>query len=333
MTRRFAVSVAAASLCVVPAVASAQGEALGDRRAAPSEAVAGRPPSPASGAASGEVADAVSFEVGAGLEYDSNVAILELDAQTGAGDAAASLEFGVAYDRPADAKLDFGAGYNFSDTAHEDFSEFDVRIHRASANASYDLGRFDVGATLQHADAELDGAEFMTLTQLSPYLSRLVGRRLFLRFAYADTHKDFADNPARNAATDSFSSDAYVFVNGLKTYLVFGHRYDDEDARAAELDYTGQRFGVQLSQRFSAGAREITLRAHLRAESRDYRSVTPSLGEVRRDDRRELGAVADIPLGPRVLARIGVRRADNESNLAGVDFAETVVSISFNATL
>ena len=330
MTRLFAIL--AASLCAVPAVGSAQGEVIGDGGGA-SEAAAGRPPSPASGAASGDSANAVSFEVGAGLEYDSNVAVLELDASTGAGDAAALLDFGVAYDRPGNAKLDFGAGYNFSESAHEDFKAFDVRIHRGSANMSYDLGRFDIGATLQYADAELDGNEFLALTQLSPYLSGLVGRRLFLRFAYLDSDKDFADNPARDAATGSFSSDAYVFINGLKTYLVFGHRYDDEDAGFDELDYTSQRFGVQLSQRFTVRAREITLKTHVRAESRDYRAVTPSIGEIRRDDRLELGLVAEIPVGQRIVTRVAIRRADNESNLPSVNFAETVASVAFSAKL
>ena len=332
MTQPFTILVVAASLCAVPAVGSAQGEVIGDGGGA-SEAAAGRPPSPASGAASGEVADAVSFEVGAGLEYDSNVAVLELDASTSASDAAALLDFGVAYDRSGNAKLDFGAGYNFSETAHEDFKAFDVRIHRGSANMSYDLGRFDIGATLQYADAELDGTDFLALTQLSPYLSGLVGRRLFLRFAYLDSDKDFADNPARDAATGSFSSDAYVFINGLKTYLVFGHRYDDEDAGFDELDYTGQRFGVQLSQRFMARGREITLKTHVRAESRDYRAVTPSIGELRRDDRLELGIVVEIPVGQRVVTRVSLRHADNESNLPSVSFAETVASVAFSAKL
>jgi hypothetical protein len=90
---------------------------------------------------------------------------------------------------------------------------------------------------------------------------------------------------------------------------------------------------VQLSQRFGLSAREITLKMHLRAESRDYRAVTPSIGELRRDDRRELGLVAEIPVGRRVVARIGIRRADNESNLSSVDFAETVASVAFSATL
>jgi hypothetical protein len=333
MNRRFAVLVVAASLCAVPAVGSAQRERLGDDSSSASEAAAGRPPTPAGGAPSGDSADAVSFEIGAGLEYDSNVAVLELDASTGAGDAAAAFQFGAAYDRPGDTKLDFGGGYNFSETAHDDFSAFDVRIHRASARMAYDLGRFDVGATLQHADAALDGSDFMTLTQLSPYLSRLIGQRLFLRFAYGDTDKDFAADEERAATTSSLSSDAYVFVNGLKTYLVFGHRYDDEDAAAAELDYTGQRLAFQISQRFRAGTRDITLRTYLRGESRDYRAVTASIGTPRRDDRGEIEVLAEIPVGQRVLTRIGIKRADNESNLPSVDFAETVVSVEFTATL
>ena len=107
----------------------------------------------------------------------------------------------------------------------------------------------------------------------------------------------------------------------------------DEDAGFDELDYTGQRLGIQLSQRFTARSREITLKTELRAESRDYRAVTPSIGELRRDNRRQLGLTVEIPAGQRVVMRIAIRRADNESNLASVDFAETVGSIAFGAKL
>jgi hypothetical protein len=318
-------------LLVAAWLSAAQAQVAGEDEAGASEAAAARVDTPAP--AAGGDADAVTFELGAGFEHDSNVAVLELDASADAGDAAALLEFGVAYDRAAEAKLDFGAGYNFSESAHEDFSAFDVRIHRGSARMSYDFGRLDLGATLQHAYAELDGAEFLTLTQLSPYLSRLVGQRLFLRFAYADTEKDFAGNPARDATASSLSSDAYVFVNGLNTYLVFGHRYDDEDAVDAEFDYTGRRLSLQLSQRFAMRARELTLRTYLRLEERDYREVTESIAALRRDERRELETVAEIAVGRRVLARVGLKRAENESNLPAVDFAETVLSVGFSATL
>src|SRR5687767_3080433 len=221
------------------------GQGAGDAGARP-----GTPAATASNDRTAAESDAVSFELGASLEHDSEVAVLELDASADAGDAAALLEFGFTYARPTDAKLDFGAGYNFSETTHEDFSAFDVRIHRGSARTSYDLGRLDVGATLQHAHAELDGTEFLTLTQLSPYISRLVGQRLFLRFAYTSTDKHFTGNPGRDATTGALSSDAYVFVDGLNTYFVFGHRYDDEDAIDAEFDYSGHRLNFQLARRF-----------------------------------------------------------------------------------
>ena len=274
----------------------------------------------------------VSFEIGTGIEYDSNVAVLELDAAADAGDAAVLLDFGVNYDRASTGKFDVDAGYHFSETSHDDFGEFDVRIHRGSSTLRYDLGRTDVGATLQYALAELDGAEFLTLAQASPYVSQLVGKRLFLRFAYANTDKDFAGNAARNARADGLSADAYVFLNGLTTYLAFGYRYDDEDAVDAQFDYAGRKWSAQLSQRFEAGMRTLTFKTYLRYEGRDYDSVTPSIGALRRDSRYQVEALLEVPVTERVLATVGYKRADNRSNLPSVDFAENVWSATFGAT-
>lgn len=274
---------------------------------------------------------AVSLTLGTGVEYDSNVAVLELDSSTDAGDRSLLLDFGVGYDKPNAGRFDVQAGYDFSQSLHDDFDSFDVRIHRGSGTLSYDLGRVDVGATLQHARAELDGTEFLTLQQVSPYVSKLVGRRLFLRFAYASTDKDFAGNPTRSANADALSADAYVFVDGLRTYFVFGYRRDDEDAVDAQFDYGGDVLRAQLAKRLMAGTRELTLRTSLRFESRDYDSPTPSIGSPRRDDRRQLEVSLDVPVGERTTAQVGYERADNASNLPSVDFAENVLSLKFRA--
>jgi hypothetical protein len=190
------------------------------------------------GADSGEESErAVTFELGSGLQYDSNVAVLELDTATNAGDAAASFNFGIGYDMPSSGRFDFRTGYNFSQTRHEDFDDFDVGIHRGSATLAWDLERLDTGASIQYAHAELDGEEFLVLEQFSPYIQQLMGERLFLRFALAHTEKTFAGNETRDAEAASLQSDAYVFLNGLTTYLVFGHRYNDEDAVDEQFDY------------------------------------------------------------------------------------------------
>jgi hypothetical protein len=274
----------------------------------------------------------VTFELGTGLEIDSNVAVLEIDSTSDAGDTAAVLDFGVGYDRPSQSAFDVKAGYDFTQSLHDDFSEFDVRIHRGSGTLSYDLGRIDVGANLQYALAELDGRDFLTLEQTSPYVSTLVGKRLFLRFAYAHSDKSFADNHARNATSDSVSGDAYVFIDGLKTYLVFGYHLDDEDALDRQFDYSGDKLNAQLSHRFMAGAREITFKTYLRHEARDYDAPTLSIGMPREDDRYQLETSAELPLTARVRARVGYKHADNRSNLPSVDFDENVYSVTFSAT-
>jgi Surface lipoprotein assembly modifier len=307
----------------VATVAAAQGDREIEDTDAPSAAPAD------SGA---DAARPLSFEVGTGLEYDSNVAVLDLDSTADAGDTAVLLELGVDYDSAADGPLDFQTGYHFSQSLHDDFDAFDVRIHRGSAAASYDLGRLDAGASLQHAQAELDGADFLTLTQVSPYVSRLLGKRLFLRFAYAHSDKDFAGRRERDATNDSLAADAYVFVNGLTTYVVFGYRYDDENAVDAQFDYAGHKLNAQLSKRISLGARELTSKTYLRYETRDYASPTPSINAERSDDRWQLETTLELPVGERVLARFSYKHSDNRSNLPSVDFDENVVSVGFAAT-
>lgn len=284
-------------------------------------------------AAPEEGENAVTFELGTGLEYDSNVAVLELDTSSNAGDAAALFDFGVGYDKPGDGRFDFRTGYNFSQSRHEDFDAFDVGIHRGSATLAWDLEQLDTGASFQYAHAELDGDEFLVLEQISPYIQKLMGERLFLRFALAHTQKAFAGNPGRDADAATLSSDAYVFLDGLTTYLVFGHRYNDEDAEDAQYDYTGHELKLQLNRRFMAGSRRLTLKSYLRYEGRDYSSPTVSIGERRRDDRYKLELRAELPLTDRILTTIGYEYADNESNLPALDFSENVFSVEFAAQL
>ena len=128
------------------------------------------------------------------------------------------------------------------------------------------------------------------------------------------------------------SGDAYVFLNGLKTYLVFGYHLDDEDALDPQFDYSGHKLNAQLSHRFMAGTREITLKTYLRYEARDYDAPTISIGAPREDDRYQLEASAEIPLTGRVRARVGYKHADNRSNLPSVDFDENVYSVTFDTT-
>jgi hypothetical protein len=288
---------------------------------------------PAIGLADDEASESpFTFEVGGGFEYDSNVALLELDTSANASDTKRLFDLGVGYDMPEKGRLDFSAGYSFSDSAHDEFDAFDVGIHRVSSTLSYDMGRVDAGVILQHAEAELDGNDFLTLTQISPYVSKLAGKRVFLRFAYADTDKDFAGNPGRAANSTGLSSDFYLFLDGVRTYLLFGIRHDDEDSIDPAFDYSGQKLRVQFSHRFPLDTRELTFKVGARSEHRDYENETPSIGNIRNDHRVQIEATVEIPLTERLTGRLEYKNVNNRSNLVNVDFREEVLAASLTAT-
>lgn len=272
-------------------------------------------------------------EISAGAEYDSNVAVLELDRSSGEDDTAAVLDLALDYRARPSERLRLKAGYDFSQSLYREFDEFDLRVHRGSADARYDLGALEAGAMLQYAAADLDGERFLALRQVSPYVSRLFGRHLLLRAAWIGTDKDFSDDPGRNSASDAWAADAYVLLDGVRTYFVLGYRRDDEDARDPQYDYQGGRARLRLAHRFGAGERSWRLGLGFEHEARDYRAPTPILGTDRDDRRDRYEATLEIPLARRMFLEARYEYADNRSNLDSADFTESVVALRLGARL
>lgn len=302
-------------------------------------ALAASPPSAAADAGTdasppaAKHAPAVSFDLGTGMQYDSNVAVLDLDRNANVADSGALVEFGTTYTKPTKRPVSIQAAYHFTDTLHRRFHAFDIGIHQASADFAHRFGGLDTGVMLDYAYATLHGAGFLTLKQISPYVSKLASKKLFLRFAYTRAEKDFATSPARNANRNSVSAGTYLLLNGLRSYLSFGARYEHESARAAEFTYSGYRLRTEFTRRISLASRRLTVKARLSYETRDYVGITPSIGAPRNDDRYQLEATTEVPLGKRLTGIFGFRHSDNRSNLPVVDFGENVFSVRFRARL
>lgn len=269
------------------------------------------------------------IEFSAGAEYDSTVAVLELDTSSGQSDTAAVLDFGLGYDRALTQRLKLKLSYDFSQTLHDQFDTFDVRIHRGTAELTRDFGRIDAGALFVYADAALDDEGFLLLKRTDLFVSRLFGKRLFLRLAGTRTDKEFAGAPGRDATADAWSGDAFVFLNGVSRYFVVGYQSADEDADDDQFDYDGARSKLQFSNRFARGSRYNTLKLEVRQESRDYRTDLLPLAEPRRDDRYGFLANLEVPLSDHTRLDIRYQYNDNGSNLASVDFDEHVASLKF----
>jgi hypothetical protein len=271
------------------------------------------------------------FEGKLGAEYSSNVSVSDLDTSTGEGDWAVLANALVEATLIPVEKLTLRAGYDFSQSFHQEFDAFDLTISRPYAEIAYDFDAVTVGVLGNWASAALDGEDYLTYTQVQPYISKQFGNSLFLRLAYAATEKDFQDpaNNARDADQTSIQGDAYIFLDGVTRYFIVGAKATEEDARQPALvtdpdfDWSGAGGRVRFVQRFDALGREMTFRIGADYEVRDYDNTTSlpaPLNDTRSDKRLVFDTSLDIPFGDRVFSEISY-------NLQAANYDEHVASI------
>jgi hypothetical protein len=223
-------------------------------------------------------------------------------------------------------------GYNFNDTSHSEFSAFDLTIHRISADLAYDFGALDLGLLYHDIHARLDDDGFLDIQQVNPYVSYMMNKRLLLRAGYAHSEKDFLTNAERIADNDGLSVDGYWFVDGLNRYVVMGLKVDREDAVDSQFDYRSDRIKLQFSQRFEAWGKPVTMKLRTQYDVRDYDNVTESIGERREDKRSRAGVSTELALTEWLEVEGVAELANNQSNLASVDFSEKVYTLNLSAS-
>ncbi|HBK92453.1 MAG TPA: hypothetical protein DDZ68_12365 [Parvularcula sp.] len=269
---------------------------------------------------------AFSAEFSAGVEYDDNVSVIDIDNNTGTDDFAAVFDGEVEFAPDIGDDSSFALGYSFSQSLYETFDDFNLQSHLASVDASHDLGIFEIGGAYRFAHSRLGGSPFLTLHQFSPSLSRFFGESLYLRGEYTYTDRNFIGRIDRDGDSHAGAGDAYFFMNGAKTYIALGYRWEKEDAVDPQFDFQGDTLRARFSQRFPLGTRDGHFRIGYRYENRDYSSITPSISALREDKRHRFNAEIEVPLGKALFTRLNAEYGDFQSNLPAADFNQTVVS-------
>ncbi len=295
-------------------------------------------------AAAGEGNEKTPFalEFRTGAEYDSNVAVLELDTSTGSGDIAALMDFHAGFDKQPPRSWGYDVAYDFSQSLYRELDSYDLRIHRGSAGAGYNFGSVDAGLSIQYVSAALATGEDLTLSQITPHFGALIGKKLYLRLAWDRFDKKYSSSTGRDATTDAPSVDAYVFVNGIKSHLDFGYQHVRENAADDTYDYDGDKLKAQLTERFERGSRGLVLKTGLRYESRSYGAPPPPplsplpplpITPRREDQRYRFELELEGILSRHMFVCVRYERAHNRSTEASVNFDENVASLGLGARL
>ncbi|MEO1311116.1 MAG: hypothetical protein AAFV51_09120 [Pseudomonadota bacterium] len=296
-------------------------------------AAAGLAAAPLAAAAQSDLAlpEGLSFELSAGLEYDSNVSVSEIDNNTGLGDEAARFEFDLDYERDLGARTELDAGYSFSQRSYFDFSDFDLRLHFGSARITRDVDFAKIGGAYRIAVADLGGSPFLTSHQLSPYASRFIGEKLFVRADYIFTDKTYDRNPLRDTREQSVGGDVYYFLNGSRLYVALGGDLETSDADGDEFDFNAIRGQLRVVHRRQLFNRRLEARAGVQYEGRDYTSITPSIDRERADDRFRANARLEAPIAGPAFAALEYEYSDYRSNFSPSDFVQHEASLRVGA--
>ncbi len=273
----------------------------------------------------------VSIEVSTGVEYDDNLSVNEIDQNSSQDDYSALLDAEIEFKHELSDGTSFSAGYNFSQSLHFDRTEFDIRSHRGAVGVTHDFGDFDLGIDYTYVYSTLDEAGFLTYQLLSPYIASSLTRKIYVRAAYSYADKDFKSRPTRDAEVNAGGVDVFYFLNGTKTYLLLGYKYENEDAVGPEFDFNAHNVKVRLTQKFPIYGRDAALKIGWRYENRNYDSITPSIGVIRDDERQRFQVELEVPLSEHFYASAEYEYADFDSNLQSVNYTQNLATIRLGA--
>ena len=266
------------------------------------------------------------FTAAAGLEYDSNVGVPDLDQNTGSADEALVIELGGKVSVVPLENLTLRAGYTFDATQYETFDEFSLQTHLATLEGEYDFGVLKAGLLVNAAHARLDGDGYLDYTQVSPNVSKLFFDTVFLRAAYLDIEKEFEIANDRDADGQGGQVDAFIFLDGTQRYIILGAKQVEEDAVNNEFDLTEWGLKARYIHRTDILSQPAKLRLGLELEDQDYDAVTQSIGEVRSDEKLRGEARAEFQITEPLVIDIGYAYTDRSSNLPSADYDEHVAT-------
>lgn len=270
-----------------------------------------------------------SADIGIGAEYDSNISVEEVDRAISESDYALTFDLGLEVEKQLSKNTDFALTYDYSRSDYNEFSQVDRQTHILGTDLAYDFGKVDTNLSLFYIHSRLDGEEFLELYRASPAITGFISRKWFTRGAYVYSDKTLKDRPERDAENNAGEADLYYFRRGLRSYFNLGYRYRDEDAGADELDYSSHALKLRYIQRFEVFSRMTKLELAWRFEDRNYRSIHPSIGDKREDERNRWRIDYEVPVWGEGAILFYYSYADYDSNYEPVDYNQSIAGSKF----
>jgi hypothetical protein len=254
--------------------------------------------------------------------YDSQLVIEETDVSREAGDVGIKIGANLAF-KPVDTDtLDAKVSYDFGQTLHSEFDEFDLQTHRVDVSMTRKVGKVRLGLRADATHVQLAGDPFLDIYSASPSVSAFLTDHVFLRAHARFAEKQFDDLERRNASTQQAGVNLFRFHKNGRGYLLASAQVEREDANDPVLDYDGIKASVTFKHPLNADKNAPSFKLTADYRERDYDLVTPSIGEEREERRYRAGADLETNLTSNLRIEVGYNYTDRNSNLPSANYIE-----------
>ncbi|QPJ64152.1 MAG: tetratricopeptide repeat protein [Candidatus Nitrohelix vancouverensis] len=266
-----------------------------------------------------------SANFSAGWEWNDNITRAESDQVSNESDTSYIFEAGGEYTLHKDSQYTVTTGYSFFQSLFENATEFNFQSHTPSFSFSRAFEKFEASMNYSYSYNFLDDKSFLAIHILAPTVNFSLHPQHYMTTSYMLQNKTFFTDATRDGDNHSLGFLNFFFFMDNKAYWSAGYRYSDESTINKELEYAGHRISTTL--KLPAYLLD-TLKISYSLSIRDYKNVTASINEKRRDEKQTLKASIVQPLFDSFVLDISYTRTESSSNLLSVDFKENAAGFN-----
>ena len=270
-----------------------------------------------------------------GGQYDTNVILSADDAAlpsgiSGKADWRAVVELDWRYRLLSGAKADASIGYNFYQSIHAKFYDFNVSYNLLDLTAQYAVKPYLSLSGLYSFEYVLaSGNGYSYANTVMPSIIIIEGKGISTTLKYRYRHKHFMDtriyttNSERTGSNHLFGITQEVLIlPAIQTW--FGYAYDKDITRKDYWDYDGHKGFIDF--RFKLPYK-LSLDLYGEYNYRQYHGISPDFNKERKDNIYTYSASITRPITDTFDITISQAYTDNGSNIAYYNYSRAITSL------
>jgi len=268
-----------------------------------------------------------------GFEYDSNVVIAPSDFISRKDDGRAVVAAGGGYTLLDMDQGTLRAGYDFYQSVHFEFTEFDLQEHHVHVDAASAPGTISYGLSGIYGFDALDYQSFFQEVSGLPWVAFAESKEAATQFYYTIRARDFLRkpfDPGRDGINQALGARQYFTLGSPDRVMSLGYQFDFEDTISSgpmgrDFQYKGNQGDIDLSFPILDLA-QIQVGYLFRVEDYQFPNSRAAF-QVRRHDSTHQFAVAAVhALTENLALTFDLLGILNNSNIPNFDYDRFIVS-------